>query len=72
MTNNAITVPLRLTGEDIQILVEELNDLESSRLRDFIEKILRQTDSVTQKLSRTAREICEANPYSQQHKERTK
>nr|WP_180485599.1 hypothetical protein [Treponema socranskii] len=59
-----ITVPIKLTADDIHVLAEELNNCESSPLCRLIENILKSADKVSSDFQKIAEEIKSNNPYS--------
>ena len=59
-----ITVPIKLTAEDIQVLADELNSCESSPLCRLIEAILKSADKVSSDFEKIAKEVKRNNPYS--------
>lgn len=65
-----ITVPLKMTKEDVKILSAELSNCESSAITFFLEEILKKTNSITKDLMQTISEIQNVNPYSNKNIER--
>lgn len=62
-----ITIPLKITKEDIKILSEELSNCESSAITFFVEEILKKTNSIAKDLMQTISEIQNVNPYCMPH-----
>ncbi len=65
-----IDITLSLTDTDIEQLVFEHNNCNSSFIIEFIENILKNVDSVACQLKDTADRIMKLNPYSKMHKEK--
>lgn len=63
-----IDITLSLTDTDIEQLVFEHNNSNSSFIIEFIENILKNVDSVTSQLKDTADRIMNINPYSKMHR----
>ena len=64
----SMTVPVRLTKNDIAILADELNscDSGSSELAEILERILKSAYETGEKQKDIAEEINSANPFSRQ------
>ncbi len=62
----SMTVPVRLTKNDIAILSDELNscDTGSSELADILEKILKSAHETGEKQKYIVEEINSENPFS--------
>lgn len=64
----SMTVPIRLTKNDIAVLADELNscDSGSSELAEILERILKSAHETGEKQKDIAEEINSANPFSRQ------
>ncbi len=62
----SMTVPVRLTKNDIAVLADELNSCESgsSELADLIERILKSAHETGEKQKDIAEEINSENPFA--------
>lgn len=62
----SMTIPLRLTKNDIAVLADELNSCESgsSELADILERILKSAHEAGEKQKNIAEEINSENPFS--------
>lgn len=70
----SMTVPVRLTKNDIAVLADELNSCESgsSELADLIERILKSAHETGEKQKDIAEEINSENPFSKQKTDKSK
>ncbi len=69
----SMTVPVRLTKNDIAVLADELNNCDSgsSELADILEKILKSAHETGVKQKNIAEEINSENPFSKQKTEKS-
>lgn len=70
----SMTVPVRLTKNDIAVLADELNSCESgsSELADLIERILKSAHETGEKQKDIAEEINSENPFTKQKTDKSK
>lgn len=70
----SMTVPVRLTKNDIAVLADELNSCESgsSELADLIERILKSAHETGEKQKDIAEEINSENPFSKSKTDKSK
>lgn len=69
MSDESITIQLKLSAEEIAMLADESENTESSELGEFFGKVLRLADERAVSLAETIKKVNEANPYSKRHKE---
>ena len=70
----SMTVPVRLTKNDIAVLADELNNCDSgsSELADILDKLLKSAHETGVKHKNIAEEINSENPFSKQRQKKAK
>lgn len=70
----SMTVPVRLTKNDIAVLADELNscDSGSSELAEILERILKSAHETGEKQKDTVEEINSENPFSKPKTDKSK
>ena len=59
-----IKVTIEVSKEDVETLAQTMEYTEDEELKDFIERLLRNTDVSSDIAIHTAKEICKVNPFS--------
>ena len=59
-----VTVVIEVSKEDVETLAQTMEYTEDEELKDFIERVLRNTDVSSDIAIHNAKEICKVNPFS--------
>lgn len=59
-----VTIPITLSALDVKIIVNELEELESSTLTTFLQDILKKVEDETVRQIEGCKKIRSVNPYS--------
>ena len=59
-----VTIMLNISKEDVENLAQVLEVTKNDFLRDFIERVLKETDDVTRTMVSEGLELAKVNPFS--------
>ena len=59
-----VTIMLNISKEDVENLAQVLEVTKNDFLRDFIERVLKETDDFTRTMVSEGLELAEVNPFS--------
>ena len=59
-----VTIMLNISKEDVENLAQVLEETKNDFLRDFIERVLKETDGFTRTMVTEGLEMAKVNPFS--------
>ena len=59
-----VTIMLNISKEDVENLAQDLEVTKNDFLRDFIERVLKETDDFTRTMVSEGLELAKVNPFS--------